>query len=186
MAASRKLSLVVGALFSITLFACSPDRVGAPPAPATPLATATPDPSLIGDVVGGLTKTLNLTLLSCNVTQTYSAKQVIGPAGGVLIVGPHSLVVPPGALASNVTISAVAPAGNRVVVDFQPEGLRFSRPTALTMSYASCGLLKGVGVKIVYVDNKESILEVLPSLQDFLRRRVSAPVQHFSHYAVAE
>src|SRR2546430_14462801 len=45
-------------------------------------------------------------LLQCSVMPSQSVKQTIGPAGGTLKIGPHILVVPPGALATRVTIAA--------------------------------------------------------------------------------
>ena len=66
-----------------------------------------------------------------------------------------------------------------------PEGLRFSRPAVLTLSYAHCanGPLRP---KVVYVDDLLSILELLPSFSDASRERVSAKLDHFSGYALAD
>ena len=152
---------------------------------------ATVDPSLLGDVFGIVDDVVDVVgsitgnLLSCNVSTTYTATKWIGPSGGYLTVGPHTFVVPRGALDHYERITATAPAGNRVAVEFEPHGLRFDRPTALTLSYRQCGLLSIPPLSVVYVDDDEKILEVLPSLNSILLRRVTGKVDHFSQYALA-
>lgn len=165
---------------SATAPSAGPSAIAAAPAAGQQQLLGLP----LGDVplIGGLAQGL----LSCNVTRSYSASQTIGSAGGVLKVGPHTLVVPKGALAANTLISASAPSGGTVQVHFEPSGLRFATPTALTMSYQDCGLVQGLLVKVVYVDSRSNILEVLTSLPNLLDRTVTAPVSHFSNYALAE
>ena len=179
-------AIVAGAVAAVVIASCRGEGATAPSAPVAASATA-PQRLLglpLGDVplVGGLTKGL----LSCDVRQGYSASKTIGSAGGVISVGAHTLVIPPGALASNTLISASAPAGSTVQVHFEPSGLRFAKPTALTMSYGDCGLVQGLLVKVVYVDSRSNILEVLTSLPNLLNRTVTAPVSHFSNYALAD
>ena len=67
---------------------------------------------------------------------------------------------------------------------FSPEGLRFEKPADLTMNYKNC-LIVLLPKHIVYTDEKLKILEVLRSLDLFKKRTVSAPIDHFSRYAVA-
>jgi hypothetical protein len=67
---------------------------------------------------------------------------------------------------------------------FSPEGLRFQKPAALTMSYQNC-LVVLIPKRIVYTDENLKILEVLKSLDLFNKRTVTAPIDHFSRYAVA-
>ncbi len=182
---SRLRSVAAGLFVLATgLVACHADRQ-----PITaPAVTSAPRASLLGDVVGGVTGTVgNLTgtLLSCSVSDAYSATQVIGPSGGFIAVGPHSLFVPPGALDSNVKITATVPATRHAEVHFAPEGLKFNVPSSLNMSYAKCSLLVGLLPKIVYVDDNQNILESLLSLPNLFQKRVSAPIKHFSNYVVA-
>lgn len=188
MLATRRFApLFAIALAAVMLTSCA-DNHAPPTAPVAPMA---PNPSLLGDLVGGVTGTVGdladgLGLVSCNVRKTHSASQVIGPTGGVLKVGPHSLYVPPKALTQNVRISAVAPKGKYVQIKFEPEGLEFQRKTALTMSYAECSLLSPWHLKIVYVNDDLQILEVLPTLVSVLTRTATAPVDHFSRYMLAD
>src|SRR5262245_46447310 len=80
-----------------------------PPRPgATSIGTGSAD--LLGPLVE------DLGLLSCEPLAADTTVQVVGPAGGVIQVGPHSLDIPPNALAESVTITAVLPADTVNVV----------------------------------------------------------------------
>lgn len=186
-ATRRFTSIVALALAAVVLTSCADDH--APP--TAPVSSISPNPSLLGDVVGGVTGTVGdladgLGLVSCNVTKTHTASQVIGPNGGLLKIGPHQLYVPPKALKEKVRISAVAPEGKYVQIKFEPQGLKFRRKTALTMSYAECSLLSPLHLKIVYANDDLEILEVLPTVTSVLTRTATAPVDHFSRYMLAD
>jgi hypothetical protein len=127
----------------------------------------------------------NLHLLSCS-TQPYAVTtQTVGRAGGVIVVGTHKLVIPADALTSSVTIRAEQVPGSTNSVRFSPEGLRFQRQASLTLSYRNCSLLLSVLKKVVYTDEQLRILELLPSVDLRLEQSVTAPISHFSRYAVA-
>ena len=186
-ATRRFASILALALAAVTLTSCADNHT--PTAPAAPAMA--PDPSLLGDLLGGVTGTVGdlantLGLASCDVRTTHTASAEIGPMGGVLWVGPHRLVVPPYALREKVRISAIAPKGPYVQIQFEPEGLEFRRSTLLSMSYAECGLLSPLHLRIVYVNDKLEILEVLPTLTSVLTRTANAPVDHFSRYMLAD
>jgi hypothetical protein len=164
----------LGLLLTLVALSCSD------PSPLGPNARA-PRPQR--DLVGLPTPT---GLLQCTPLAADSAVQTIGPAGGTLQVGPHVFTVPPGALDSAVTISAVAPSDsvNRIV--FQPEGLTFNQPASLTMSYANCGLL-GLALpkQIVYTTDALAVLEYVTSVDQPSSQTVTGQIGHFSDYAVA-
>ncbi len=148
----------------------------------TPLEVSRPAPA--GDLLGGLGQLL--TLLRCTPLPAASTSATIGSAGGTLQVGPHTLAIPAGALSGPVTITATAPADNVNTVQFQPEGLVFAKPAALTMSYANCSTLGLLGPKrVVFTDDALAILEVLLSVDSRSSQTVVGRLQHFSHYAVA-
>jgi len=179
----RSFAALCSALLLAFVLGCSAEKAptAAPPAP---------DLSLVGDLAGTVTDLAGGVLpikglLACNVTQTYSTTREIGPRGGTIQVGPHSLFIPENALSATTSISATAPAGKVVEVEFQPHGLEFKKKTTLTMSYRDCGLLSALP-QIVYVDDNQNILEQLLSLPDLLRRTVSARTDHFSSYILAE
>jgi hypothetical protein len=141
---------------------------------------------LIGDVVDGTVGTLlNVTdLLVCSSQPYDVTRQNIGSDGGTIEVGSHTLVIPAGALQRRTLITAEQMPGRTNSLRFSPEGLRFEKPAKLTMSYRNC-LLVLVKKSIVYTDENLKILEILRSLDLFGQRSVSAPIDHFSRYAVA-
>jgi hypothetical protein len=158
-----------------------------------------PAPSfgLIGDLTGGLTNTVgDLTgavlgtlgsvtdLLTCSPLPYDSDSETIGPEGGVITVGRNSLLIPRGALSQRVRITAEQIRGKTNSVRFSPEGLQFEKPAYLTMNYENCALVL-VQKHVVYTDEQLKVLEVLRSLDLFRARSVSAPIDHFSRYAVA-
>src|SRR5881628_4113320 len=62
-----------------------------------------PQASLIGSLLQATG------LLDCTPLPTATATQTVGPAGGVIRIGPHALAIPAGALDAPVTITATAP-----------------------------------------------------------------------------
>jgi len=124
--------------------------------------------------------------MTCTPLPEYSVSQVVGPSGGTLAVGPHSFIVPAGALSSWVRITAVAPSDSVNRVHFRPEGLTFKKPASLTMSYANC---KGAGsllkAQIAYTDDLLQILYYVPSVPDYPSKTVTGQIDHFSDYATA-
>lgn len=170
---------VLAALGALTIAACMSDL---PPTASKPVQRAAQHAN--GDLLGSSVPLLSL--YGCSTTGFGSVTQNIGPLGGTIAVGPHTLVVPPGALSSTVAITATAPAGDHVEVDFKPTGLRFSQAATLTLSYRYCNVLPQPLLKIVYVDDYSTILELLPSLGDLLNETVTASIGHFSGYALAE
>jgi hypothetical protein len=154
------------------------------PAPTSPVASAdTPEANLLSGLTGTLEKT---GLISCAPMAPASASATIGPSGGTLHIGPHTFVVPAGALDHYVTISAYSPSDKYNQVEFEPEGLQFNKPASLTMSYANCNLLGYLLPKhIAYVDQNLSILYLLQSVDNLLSDKVTGEVNHFSDYVIA-
>ncbi len=125
-------------------------------------------------------------LLACAPQPYAITRQQVGPAGGTIRVGGHTLVIPQGALRSTVMITAEAPNDPFASVRFQPEGLQFARSAKLTLDYSFCpaGRLR-LGKRVAYTTEQLRILDLLLSVDDILRMRVSTDLQHFSRYAVA-
>jgi hypothetical protein len=169
----RFIALAVATALTVAVACSAPDQsMGPGQRPEPQPSTAVLDPLS------------SLNLLSCS-TQPYAVKtQTVGTAGGTIAVGTHRLVIPAGALTSSVKITAEQMSGRVNSVRFSPEGLRFAKPAKLYLSYANCSpllLLK----RVVYTNDKLSILELLPSIDDLRTQRVSASIRHFSRYAVA-
>ena len=128
----------------------------------------------------------SLGLLTCSPLPPDSVTQVVGPSGGVIQVGPHTLTIPAQALAAPVAITAVVVSDTVNVVRFAPEGLTFTQQATLTMSYANCNLLGLLLPKrIAYTNDAYGILEYLLSVDLILSQRVRTGLDHFSGYAVA-
>lgn len=127
-------------------------------------------------------------LLKCTPLPYASASQRIGPDGGTLEIGPHTLTIPPGALTESVVIRGEAPVDRVNSVRLWPEGLRFAngKDARLTLSYRNClGATLLPLKRIVYTTDNLRLLSVLVSVDDVLRQRVSTGLKHFSRYAVA-
>jgi hypothetical protein len=136
-------------------------------------------------------------LVAC--AQAYdSVTQVIGPKGGSLSVGAHTLFVDSLVLKSAVSVTAVAPSGTVRWVRFQPDGLLFPPNSVdgwgavLYTSYKDCGVPTTASPRIAQVTNA---LGVLTYLQMSIKVRqnpwsqgnqyVVGLLPHFSNYAVA-
>jgi hypothetical protein len=125
-------------------------------------------------------------LLLCSPLPYDAEVKVIGRRGGTLQVGPHTLVIPAGALNQDVVITAELPTALVSQVKFRPHGLKFNasaRPQ-LTMSYGHC-LLSPLAKKIVYTDGSLNILEWLLSKDNKTTKKVTSPLDHFSSYVIA-
>ena len=69
-------------------------------------------------------------------------------------------------------------------VRFSPEGLEFEKAATLTLNYKNCENVK-TPKAVVYTTEELRILEVLRSLDLRKAETVTAPIDHFSRYAVA-
>lgn len=169
------------------LFASALSAVFAGCGDRTPLGVS-PQQELLGTVVETVSRTArSLALLRCDPLPAASTTRWIGPRGGTLYVGPHTLRIPEHALSHWVRITATAPSDSVNHVHFEPEGLQFNKNASLTMSYANCnGLGSLLPKRVVYTsDDLLSILDVLLSLDSPFTRTVTGRVNHFSQYAVA-
>jgi hypothetical protein len=167
----RRWSIAAAVTAAVVIAACE-SRSPMPAAPQSPSR-------LLGGVLG------KVQLLACTPVAADSTTITIGPDGGTIVVGPHALVVPPGALDSAVAITAIAPSDTVNRVTLLPSGLVFNHPATLTLSYANCGSIGDLLHRIVYIDGSLSLLDVLPTLDDVLNQQVSTNLHHFSDYAIA-
>lgn len=139
----------------------------------------------VGVVGGVVDATLELTgLLSCEEQKYDVTEKTVGPSGGLIKVGKHVLKIPEGALSHKVRIKAEQMPGSTNSVRFSPQGLRFEKPAALTIDYKNCENIE-VPKTIVYTTEDLDILEVLESFDLLKKRSITAPIDHFSRYAVA-
>lgn len=185
---AQRLRLLLSVVVLATFAACvSPDSPTTPPA-------APPRADLLGGVVGTVTGTVETTvstvskLLSpypCTTKGYGPVTRTIGFGGGIIRVGPHSLSLPPGAVSGPTEITATAPKGEAIRVDFQPEGLRFQRQPLLRLSYEECASAPLLP-RIVYVDDGLNLLEILNTVNDVFSQSATARIKHFSGYMLWE
>jgi hypothetical protein len=176
---TRRFSLLLLAAAIGGGLSCSPEE--GPTAPAGSVNEVSQGSGLLGTGLG-------TGLLYCSPLPSASTTQIIGPAGGTISVGPHTLIIPAGALSQAIAITAGAPSDSVRSVRLLPEGLTFAagKPARLTLSYSGCSLLGTLAPKrIAYTTDLLELLQLLPSIDDLLRRQVSAPLGHFSRYAVS-
>ncbi len=138
-------------------------------------------------------------LLACS--QTYdSVTQVVGPAGGFIVVGSHILWVDTMALADTVRITAVAPADTVRWVRFQPDGLHFRTNGAgwsavLFTSFKDCGVPTAETLRIAQITDSLQVIRYLDPASIWIRVRknawsqgnqyIAGVLNHFSQYGVA-
>jgi hypothetical protein len=168
---------------TVALSSCGDSAPVAPPAAPAPADSS----AMSADLLGTLTNTVrNLGLLTCRPMPAYTASKTIGPRGGTLQVGPHTLTVPRGALRHDVRITGVAPSGTVNRVTFSPHGLEFERRVAITMNYDNCsGLGSLLPKRIAYTDGLLNILYFLLSLDNIWTNDVTGFTDHFSDYVIA-
>ena len=172
---AARLLVVVLLVCTLGLSSACSDRSPTAPQPQAPSS------SLLGWLLGPTG------LLSCSNLPYDSTTKTIGILGGSLSVGPHTLIIPPGALLRPTTITMVLPTGLNVnAVKFKPAGLQFLTPAALKMSYANCSLLgKLLPKQIAYTTDNLQILYYLLSIDNLLSKYVTGKLNHFSDYAIA-
>jgi hypothetical protein len=164
----RNLLLAAGLLGAFTL-ACSQTDLTAPEPPAFSLTSIAPG------------------FLKCSPLAPASASKYVTPGvWDTLRVGPHKLIFKPGSLSQKTLITASFGSDSSRSVVFGPAGLKFNASSAptLQMSAANCSILSGT-LNIVFTDDglttdKEKEI----SVANVTARLVSAPISHFSRYAI--
>lgn len=174
---------IVGSIVAVAIFASSCGENS----PTAPVASITASDSTNAQLLGVVTDlTRSLGLLSCRPMTAAWGSEWVGPAGGTVEVGAHSLRIPAGALDRWVRITGFAPSDDVRRVEFWPHGLEFERSAQLTMSYANCSLVSRLlPKKIAYINDDQRILYTLLSIDNVLSSKVTGKVDHFSEYAVA-
>ena len=172
------LVALLAAVVTVTANCGDQTPMGVAPASVAPMPA--PEAGMVGDLLR------RVGLLKCTPLPSDSTSATIGPLGGVVRIGPHTLRIPAGALTSSVRITATQSRDTVNAVRFKPAGLTFRYPAALTMSYANCNLL-GVLLpkRIAYTTDQYRILAYLLSLDNLGARQVTGKLNHFSQYAVA-
>lgn len=122
---------------------------------------------------------------TCATHVTVSGAGVFGPAGGTLIFGTSRLIIPGGALADTVTITATSLGGEWSRVELQPHGLQFAKPAGLLLDTSGCAIDAQNAPDIVYLNEFGEVIEVIKAIFDPRWQTIAAPIAHFSGYAIA-
>jgi len=183
--------LVVATIAAIS--ACS-DGSPAEPDRASPIARAGTAANTLGDILGsqlpgqngnGEAAQVSKGDVACSPQSGATAVVDVGPRGGLVFVGPHVLIVPPGALTSTVTITATIPDQSVAFVVFEPSGLVFKRPAGLLLSMAGCDTPSDYVPDVNYVNESGEVVERIEAVYSNYWHAIAAPIKHFSGYAVA-
>jgi hypothetical protein len=155
--------------------------------PTTPVASTTHANAYLGTgTPPGWNRTLDaiagtFTPLNCAPREIAQGSAIIGPKGGILQVGSHRLIVPAGALTSEVLISGTVPEGRPFEIDLQPHGLQFKKPAGLILDASSC-----VDVPtIVYIVDQVEVGDPIPAFYSNWWKAIACPIWHFSGYMIA-
>lgn len=175
------LKLTTATLVAVlALTSCASD---APTAPSSESVRTVSDSSNL--FIPIVTPLLN-GLVACPQQAYARTEKVVGYYGGTINVGRHKLVIPRGALSSNVLIVAEAPTDFVASAKFQPEGLQFAKKVKLTLDYSSCPLARlDLFKHIAYTTDLLAILHLFDSQDNILTAKISTDIEHFSRYAVA-
>jgi len=178
--------LVVASSLGLAV-SCSSDSPTTPPA-ATPTQRDHANTTLLSNPI---------TIIPLQRTSPLATDEVaqkrIGLLGGTLVLPNAGLtiVVPPLALTSPVTITARALAGSNVAYEFEPHGLQFLAPVVTTQDLSNTeartgGTIDPLLLYLGYFPNSSNITSVteLLSVQINLPLQTStALIWHFSGYA---
>lgn len=165
---TRILPAAASLLWATLIFGCT-SELTAPDTPAIAEAVAAPS------------------FTACKPLPEASASGWIGPKGGLLRAGPHTLKVPPTALNSTVFITLEAPSSSINRIGLEPQGLKFNAGIGayLTVSYENCTVPPGSEQRVVRISESLTVLQVTPSLMDSATLTVEGKVLHFSGYALS-
>ena len=187
----RTLSRFGARLVSALLLAgCARDAA----APVGPAATPdTADAALLGLLpVRGVTRAMPL-------AKDIAVSTVIGSKGGTLTIPEAglTLVVPAGAVSSDVTFTATALAGKLVAYDFEPHGTKFAVPLQFNQDLRKTNLLATLTAPLIdgayFADNSRLnqasgtafVSELRSATVNLLQFRASFPIDHFSGYLIS-
>ena len=130
-------------------------------------------------------------LLACPTTVGRSGQAEIGPDGGTLTVGGHSLVVPAGAVHRAMTFTLSAPASSSLEIEISAGNqghYKFRSPVTVRVDYSRCSdsVLPDGPLTAWWIDvASRSKKGEMPSTDDRAARTLTFTTDHLSGYAIA-
>jgi hypothetical protein len=117
---------------------------------------------------------------------TYTTATPVGPQGGVLTFGGHTLYVPKQAITHWTFFSATLRAGDEIRIDLRAWDMfgqvtTFRRPVELTIDLSDAAPAQLDGVSVFYLD-PSGATERMPSVLNLDARTVTGYLNHFSDY----
>jgi hypothetical protein len=125
-------------------------------------------------------------LLRCDPLQYAGDAKVIGPDGGDINLGRHTLRVPRGALPWDAVITVETPTSLEVGIQLSPSGIGFAEKLILEIDYTHCTVSDTLPpLRGAWVSDSGAVLEFPPSVDDRANGVLRVELDHFSKYAVA-
>jgi hypothetical protein len=178
----RLPSLVAGAILVAGLACAGSDTTAPTRLGATTRVIADKSGNPPGSVgAPHITANGNGGLQGCTPRAPQYGTALVGPSGGELIVGPHRVIIPPGALTDTVTISGTTPADADPTIILEPTGLQFKKPAGLILDASNCTDVPDV----IYINEIGVPSDSIPAIYSTWWHTVAAPINHFSGYLVA-
>jgi hypothetical protein len=178
----RRLTLVLTAATLSGGIACARTETTAPARVATSGANADK-----GNVPPGSVGAPHIIMngggmIGCTPRDPQYGRATIGPSGGELDVGPHRLIIPPGALQQTVEVSGtIVEDSPNPRIDLEPHGLQFNKPAGLILDASNCTDVPD----IVYINEVGVVSDPILAVYSNWWHTIAAPINHFSGYMVA-
>jgi hypothetical protein len=178
----RRLTLVLTAATLTAGIGCAGTDTTAPARVATSGASADKGSIPPGSVGAPHIITNGAGMIGCTPRDPQYGAATIGPSGGELDIGPHRLIIPPGALQQFVEVSGTVTEDSASPrIDLEPHGLQFNRPAGLILDASNCTDVPD----IVYINEVGVISDPILAVYSTLWHTIAAPINHFSGYMVA-
>ncbi|HEY3295061.1 MAG TPA: hypothetical protein VGL38_06465 [bacterium] len=124
--------------------------------------------------------------MAVNPLNIPNATAHIGPEGGIIRLGRHSLTIPAGAVDADITFKISGASLTAIASDCAPSGLVFAIPATLTLSYAGTQYEDAANPDLsIFYALPDGTYEEYPSTVDPVNKTVSAPLNHFSRYILS-
>jgi hypothetical protein len=180
------------ALILGVVLACSSDRSTGPQQPAVSMKKMKL-PKKLGQLIPD---TVDVAVRLSPLSRDVTVSKVIGTAGGTISIPEAGvkLVVPAGAVSSNVNFTMTALRGPLIAYEFGPHGTNFNVPVQVEQQTGGLLILGGDSLTAGYftdradLENDETVgdlAEENPVTQDAARAVLRFNVNHFSGYLVA-
>jgi len=178
----RRLTLVLAAAALSSGIGCAGTDTTSPTRLAKSGASADKGSVQPGSVGAPHIITNGAGLIGCTPRDPQYGTATIGSNGGELVIGPHRLIIPPGALQQTVEVSGtIVEDSPNPRIDLEPHGLQFKKPAGLILDASNCTDVPD----IVYINEIGVVSDPILAVYSNWWHTIAAPINHFSGYMVA-